>query len=106
MGNKSVILQLHPETLRWIREEAQADMADASVIQLLNDWELGTKKPTLSQVQKLSHETHIPFGYFFLKEKPAEKYSVLEFRTMDSAYHGEASQALRDTIFDLSLIHI
>lgn len=26
MGNKSVILQLHPETLRWIREEAQADM--------------------------------------------------------------------------------
>lgn len=101
MGNKSVILQLHPETLRWIREEAQADMADASVIQLLKEWELGTKKPTLSQVRKLSSETHIPFGYFFLKEKPAEKYSVLEFRTMDSTYHGEASQALRDTIFEM-----
>lgn len=64
MGNKSVILQLHPETLRWIREEAQADMADASVIQLLNDWELGTKKPTLSQVQNCLMRHIFPLAIF------------------------------------------
>lgn len=101
MSGKSVILQLHPETLHWIRKEVQADMGDDSVIQLLEEWELGAKKPTLSQVQKLSNETHIPFGYFFLKEKPAEKYNVLEFRTLDSVYHGDGSQALRDTIFEM-----
>lgn len=94
----SVAFPMHPETIVWVKHVAQEQLVDPSILKLLSDWEVGTKKPTLYQVQELSKKIHIPFGYFFLKKRPVEHFKVLEFRTLDSVEHSKASAELKDTI--------
>ncbi len=45
------------------------------------DWLENKKKPTVKQLEKFSHQVHLPFGYLFLPEPPAEKLPFPFFRT-------------------------
>ncbi len=69
-----------------------------SIIDTLKKWKIGEKKPTFSQLEKVSNQINIPFGYFFLQEPPAEENKILEFRTIDSIESQNPSRELIDTI--------
>lgn len=100
----SVVFPMHPETLAWVKRVAQEQLADPKILDILTAWESGVKKPTLSQVQRISQKVHIPFGYFFLKKKPVEHFSVMEFRTLDSVEHWKESLELKDTVAQMTAI--
>lgn len=58
------------------------------------------KKPTLPQLRDFAKKAHVPFGYLFLQEPPAEELPIPFFRTVG----GETDQVginLRDTILNL-----
>src|SRR5699024_9007908 len=58
------------------------------------------KKPTLHQLRDFAKKAHVPFGYLFLQEPPAEELPIPFFRTVG----GETDQVginLRDTILNL-----
>lgn len=100
----SVTFPMALETIAWVKDVAKEQFVESSVLDLLCDWERGVKKPTLSQVQKLGQRLHIPFGYFFLTKRPVEHFKILEFRTIDSVAHGEASPQLKDTIAQMEAV--
>lgn len=56
-----------PELLRWTRERASMDI-DALVHRFPKyaEWERGTVRPTLKQLEKLARTVHAPVGFFFL----------------------------------------
>jgi transcriptional regulator with XRE-family HTH domain len=64
----------------------------------LTAWVRGEKTPTFNQLEKLSKETRIPLGYFFLNHPPSEDCSVLEYRTIDSKAPESPGRDLLDII--------
>jgi Zn-dependent peptidase ImmA (M78 family)/transcriptional regulator with XRE-family HTH domain len=65
----------------------------------LDEWEAGTKQPTLKQLEKFANAMHTPIGYLFLPEPPEESLPVPDFRTMGDVEIGHASPNLLDTIY-------
>ena len=53
---------------------------------------------TVSELNKLSKELRIPFGYFFLGEPPDEDIQLLKYRTVDNEEQAKPSRELIDTI--------
>lgn len=53
---------------------------------------------TVNELNKLSKELRVPFGYFFLKEPPVEDVEILKFRTVNNEEHENPSRELIDTI--------
>lgn len=64
----------------------------------LHNWSDGIKTPTFIQLENLSKKINIPFGYFFLKNPPAEEYVLLKYRTVDSLSLKTPSRNLLDII--------
>lgn len=63
-------------------------------------WLEENKEPTLPQLRDFAKKAHVPFGYLFLPEPPAEDLPIPFFRTLD----GETDQVsvnLRDIILNL-----
>ncbi len=44
-------------------------------------WERGDKRPTFRQAQTFAKRLYVPFGYLYLREPPAEKMPLADFRT-------------------------
>ena len=84
--------------LDWIIQKVQHEPFADSVLVLLSQWQVGTKKPTFKKVEEISKKTHIPFGYFFLNSPPEENISLVDFRTIDSEHMQNPSRDLIDTI--------
>lgn len=92
---------IKPDLLRWAFQRAGFN-EEAAVVAFpkLADWLSGTKKPTMSQLQKFASKFHTPFGFLFLDEAPVEKMPIPMFR-------GEMSQSnqfdleVYDTILNL-----
>ena len=61
----------------------------------LRQWIDGQIQPTLRQLESLSKSTLTPFGFFFLKEPPEERFPIPYFRTLgDEASYGHSPDLL------------
>lgn len=49
----------------------------------LLEWESGERAMTFNQAMRFSQKAHIPFGYLFLSEPPAEELPIPDLRTLD-----------------------
>lgn len=92
---ENVRIDIKPQIIDWAIEQIQDDKPHLA--EILLKWKID-KKPTFNQVLKISRETNIPFGYFFLKEPPRENLELLEYRTIDSLKLTKPSRNLIDTI--------
>jgi Zn-dependent peptidase ImmA (M78 family)/DNA-binding XRE family transcriptional regulator len=94
---------INPTLLRWARERAGFDVEDAAAdanikAEQLAAWEQGEKRPTFRQAQKLAQVLHAPFGYFFLREPPADHLPLPDLRTVGNASVPTPSLDLLETI--------
>ncbi len=94
----TVNIDIAPDVIEWILSHLIEENVSLSIIDTLKKWKIGEKKPTFSQLEKVSNQINIPFGYFFLQEPPAEENKILEFRTIDSIESQNPSRELIDTI--------
>lgn len=93
-------VEVRPELLRWARERARLPAeALAKRFPQLSDWEAGTTRPTLKQLEQYARATRAPFGYFFLPEPPVEQLPIPDFRTMAGRRLERPSPDLLDTIY-------
>lgn len=51
----------------------------------VRQWLTGERRPTWQQLKKLAKALHVPVGYFFLSELPAQILPVADFRTLPEA---------------------
>lgn len=77
-------VSIAPEMLNWVIAHIQTNSLPKQIIEYLNAWISGQKKPTFNQIEKVSKATGIPLGYFFLEQPPKEDISFVEYRTVDS----------------------
>jgi hypothetical protein len=98
----SARVEVKPELLRWARERAGLPVdALQRRFPKLPEWEEGTTKPTLRQLESFAGATTVPFGYLFLPEPPHEELPIPDFRTLDDRPMRQPSPNLIDTIFDM-----
>lgn len=93
-------MDVRRELFQWARERAQLSF-DVLVERFpkLPEWERGTKKPTLRQLEAYASATMAPLGYFFLPEPPEEALPVPDFRTLDDTPVRRVSPNLLDTVY-------
>jgi Zn-dependent peptidase ImmA (M78 family) len=65
----------------------------------LGSWLEGEKDPTVKQLEGFSKKVHIPFGYLFLPEPPAENLPIPYFRS-----GGDNDQKVSVNVYDTILI--
>ena len=93
-------VSIEPDMLRWARERAGLglDKLQQSFPKLGN-WEEGELQPTLKQLEKFAKTVHVPFGYLFLKQPPAEPLPIPDFRTVNGQEVLRPSPDLLDTLY-------
>lgn len=95
-------VEVKPALVRWARERAGLPADDLlRRFPKLHQWEEGTAKPTLRQLEDFAGATTVPFGYLFLAEPPQETLPIPDFRTLDDRPVRRPSPNLLDTIFDM-----
>ena len=93
---------MRPALLRWARERARLEPeALAKRFPRLQEWEEGTAKPTLRELEAFADATAVPFGYMFLQEPPEEPLPIPDFRTLGDQPIRRPSPNLLDTIYDM-----
>ncbi len=96
----TVRVPVRGELLAWARSRSRISPADLDTkFPALDEWEAGTKQPTLKQLEKFAQATHTPIGYLFLPEPPEESLPVPDFRTIGDVAIGQGSPDLLDTIY-------
>ncbi|MFT4033963.1 MAG: ImmA/IrrE family metallo-endopeptidase [Patulibacter sp.] len=96
----TVRVSVQPAMLAWARERSRIAPEDLfRRFAALEEWEAGTKQPTLKQLEKFASATYTPVGYFFLGAPPDEALRVPDFRTIGDVTVGYASPNLLDTIY-------
>src|SRR5262249_14923598 len=95
-------VQVRPQLLRWARDRASLEPGDlVSRFPRLQEWEAGTTKPTLRQLEAFADATAAPLGYMFLPEPPDEPLPIPDLRTLDDQPVRRPSRNLLDTVFDM-----
>lgn len=69
---QEVSVNVKPAMLEWAMQKART-AENTFAIETIGKWISGEKRPTFSQIEKVSKEISVPFGYFFLQEPPAER---------------------------------
>ncbi|MGF6128046.1 Zn-dependent peptidase ImmA (M78 family)/transcriptional regulator with XRE-family HTH domain [Pseudomonas frederiksbergensis] len=97
---------INPALLSWSR--LRAGLSEIQVAkglpvkpQRIRDWEAGRSLPTFNQAQKWASIAHVPFGFLFLKEPPAERLPLPDLRTVGGVSPSRPSLGLIDTIKDV-----
>ncbi len=92
--------EVSPALLRWARDRAGIPLeVMAERFAKLPEWEEGTSKPTLKQVEALAKATLTPVGYFFLPEPPVEALPLPDFRTIGDEPPTRPSPNLLETVY-------
>jgi Zn-dependent peptidase ImmA (M78 family) len=93
-------VEIEPRLLSWARERAGYDIDElAHRFPKLTDWERGTMRPTLKQVEKFASATHTPIGFLFLPQPPVERIPIPDFRTVGNKLLSRPSPDLLETIY-------
>ena len=91
---------VRPELVRWALERSgRSGEGFATKFPKLAAWERGEAQPTLKQLEQFAKATFTPVGYFFLREPPAERVPIPDFRTLPAALRERPSPDLLDTIY-------
>jgi len=91
---------IKPEILRWARDRAGLHESDLRKrFPKLREWETGTRKPTLKQLERYAQATRAPIGFLFLATPPEEPIPIPDFRTMSNRTMTRPSPNLLDTIY-------
>ncbi len=93
-------VDVKPELLRWARSRAGLDVDSLTHrFPRLADWERGTQRPTLKQLEDFAKATHTAVGYLFLPAPPLERVPIPDYRTVGNIHMGRPSPDLLDTIY-------
>lgn len=93
-------VEVRRELLQWARERAGLTVeALTRRFPRLEDWERGTRQPTLKQLEAFARAAHAPIGYLFLPEPPVEAVPIPDFRTVADGGVRRPSPDLLDTIY-------
>jgi Zn-dependent peptidase ImmA (M78 family)/transcriptional regulator with XRE-family HTH domain len=93
-------VDVRPELLEWARVRASLTVeALAKRFPRFEQWEEGTQRPTLKQLETFARVARVPLGYLFLLEPPAEPLPIPDFRTVGDGGVRRASPDLLDTIY-------
>jgi len=97
---------INPSILTWSRERAGLTTEDVAKKlptkpDRVLEWEAGASKPTFKQAQHWASIAHIPFGFLFLKEPPAERLPLPDLRTVGGMAPERPSLNLLDTVKDV-----
>lgn len=91
---------INPKMVRWAYERVGFDLDRlAHRFPKAAEWERGTEKPTLKQLESFAKAMHTPIGYLFLQEPPVERVPIPDFRTVDLKRVERPSPDLLDTIY-------
>lgn len=92
---------ISPDLLRWARERAGVMAADELTGRFPRylEWEAGTTEPTLNQLEAFARAVHVPVGYLFLPEPPAEPLPIPDFRTHQGRIPRRPSPNLLDMLY-------
>ena len=91
---------VNPGLLRWARERAgMVQEGLTAKFKKLSDWESGETQPTFKQLETFARTVHVPFGYLFLSEPPAERLPISDFRTVAETANARPSPDLLDTLY-------
>ncbi len=93
-------VEVKPELLRWARQRAGLDFEELTGrFPRLDDWERGTVRPTLKQLENFARAVHAPIGFLFLEKPPVEHVPIPDLRTMGNKRLARPSPDLLDTIY-------
>ena len=93
-------VDVKPELLRWARERARLDVALlVRRFPRYLEWEQGTARPTLKQLETFARTSRVPVGYLFLSEVPIEEVPIPDFRTVGDSAIECPSPELLDTVY-------
>jgi Zn-dependent peptidase ImmA (M78 family) len=87
-----------PQMFRWAVDRSGRSAEDLAKFPLA-EWEAGTAKPTMRQLEDFARATYTPVGFLFLDEPPQEVVPIPDFRTFRDAGVRRASPNLLDTIY-------
>lgn len=94
-------IDINPNMLTWAIVRAGYELRDFfSAFPNVQKWIELIKRPTVKQLEDFAKRVHIPFGYLFLPEPPAEKIPFPFFRT-GSIQTNKVSVNVYDTILIL-----
>jgi len=94
---KGIIVK--PIIIQWAIQSAGKDVGGLSEkFDKIDKWASEESELTVSELNKLSKELRIPFGYFFLGEPPDEDIELLKYRTVENEEQEKPSRDLIDTI--------
>lgn len=94
---------INPEILIWGRERLGLSVPEfaaklGKTVNRLTEWETGERSLTFKQAMDFASKAHIPFGYLFLAEPPAEELPLPDLRTLDGQGVNRPSAELLDLI--------
>ena len=93
-------VDVQPELLRWARERARLDVAVlVRRFPRYLEWERGTARPTLKELEAFARTSRAPVGYLFLSEAPIEEVPIRDFRTVGDSAMGRPSPEMLDTVY-------
>ena len=98
----SAVVNIQKGIVPWICSIADP-VAVNSNADTLKKWDDGTK-PTLAQVNKMSHDLNVPFGYFFLSSPSKNTVESPAFRTFGSKLKKDMSPNLRETVNSMEVV--
>jgi len=95
----------NPKLITWARRMAGLDVTEAArkagvKPQRLESWEAGERRPTITQLRKLSDIYKRPLALFFLEKPPPDDATPSDFRRFDPQAAEPLSPALRLAIRD------
>lgn len=118
MAGPSLEGLLNPAMLRWAREQSRIELVDAAksagqTPERLDEWEKGTRSPTLNQLRGLANIYKRSVGVFFLRDIPRVPRRPRDFRRLELSAGGLLSpkaangirecEAKRDAALDIHL---
>jgi Zn-dependent peptidase ImmA (M78 family) len=91
---------INPNLLRWACERSRVDALQLEArFPKLAEWESGEAQPTLKQLEKFAHTTHVPIGYLFLPTPPEEPLPIPDYRTLAGRAITRPSPNLLDMLY-------
>ena len=101
---KTATFNVSPAIISWALNQTKHNAVPLRSIETLESWLNSEKAPSYEKIKEVSKDTHIPFGYFFLKNPPEEKLELLEFRTIKNNEYNSPSRELIECVRNMKQV--